>query len=327
VKKPLRIAITTGDIDGIGMEVVSKALSKFGPRAGVQFLLWRAPSASKRDLRRIDSEFRRRTVSTWPEALAHQPSSHKELIDINSKMPPALWVQHCAEAAMFGHIDGMATAPLSKTSIKAAGLKDLGHTDILRRISGVENLFMGFVGKHLAVVLATDHVPIAKVPFLLNSSRLTAAIAAADLVRKWLPEKKSRLPVGLLGLNPHAGENGLIGEEELLLFGGAASGAARLGIPLEGPLVADAAFSEERRERISVFVASYHDQGLIPFKMLHSHRGVHITLGLPFVRTSVDHGTAKDIFGKNRAEYGSMLEALKWAIALSRKDGDTKTGA
>ncbi|MES2962733.1 MAG: 4-hydroxythreonine-4-phosphate dehydrogenase PdxA, partial [Bdellovibrionota bacterium] len=124
-------------------------------------------------------------------------------------------------------------------------------------------------------------------------------------------------------LNPHAGEEGLIGESELDVHAKALAFAAEKKIAVEGPLVPDAAFFEKNWKRYSVFVANYHDQGLIPFKMIHGQEsGIHVTMGLPFVRTSVDHGTAKDIFGKDKADPRSMYQALEWAIRLSRASAD-----
>jgi 4-hydroxythreonine-4-phosphate dehydrogenase len=123
------------------------------------------------------------------------------------------------------------------------------------------------------------------------------------------------LPIGLLGLNPHAGDSGLIGQEEQTVISKAMKQLFELGIPVVGPLVPDAAFQKENWGKYSTFVACYHDQGLIPFKSIHGFdSGVHLTLGLSLKRTSVDHGTAKDIFGKNKANPGSMVSALRWAI-------------
>lgn len=320
MKKPLRIAITTGDVDGIGTEVAAKALSKIKPIAGVQFLLWRSHRCPTTHLSIIDRSFRRVTVSSWHEALKVVSDSKKEIIDINSNLPPPLWVETTAQASFYGHIDAMATAPISKTAIKSAGMKDIGHTDILKRVTKAENLFMGFIGDKFNVVLATGHLPVEKVKARLTAAILEKAIMAADDLRALLDKKASTRPLAVLGLNPHAGEEGLIGSEEqeihLPLL---AKLRAEKKILVEGPLVPDAAFFEENWKKYSVFVANYHDQGLIPFKLIHGQRsGVHITMGLPFVRTSVDHGTAKHIFGKNKADESSMRLAIEWAVRLAK---------
>lgn len=323
MKKPLRIAITTGDPDGIGTEITAKALAKLKPKAGVSFLMWRSPRCSKRDLDLIDRSFKRITVSSWPEALKVIPDSHKEIIDINSNLPAPLWVEKTAEASHFGHIDAMVTAPISKTAIKAAGLKDMGHTGILKRVSKSKELFMGFIGDHFNVLLASGHFPIDEIPTILTESRLSKAVLAADQLRRVLDKKIAERPIGLLGLNPHAGEEGMIGLQETKIHANVLKTARAQGIKIEGPLVPDAAFSPKNWKRYSVYVANYHDQGLIPFKMIHGQEsGVHVTMGLPFVRTSVDHGTAKDIFGKNKADPRSMLAAIEWALRLCRASAD-----
>ncbi len=323
MKKPLRIALTTGDVDGIGTEVTAKALAKIKPMPGVFFYLWRSPRMSTRELSLIDRYFKRITVTSWPEALKVTPDSHKQLVDISSNLPPALWVEATAQTCLFGHMDAMVTAPLSKTAIVQAGLEDMGHTGILKRVSKVKELFMGFIGDKFNVVLATGHVPVSEVSSHLTSSRLGKAIRAADQLRRVLDKKTANKPLALIGLNPHAGEEGLIGGEELKIHASALETAQEIDIPIEGPLVPDAAYFKENWSRFSVYIANYHDQGLIPFKMIHGQEsGIHITMGLPFVRTSVDHGTAKDIFGKNKADPSSMRLAIDWAIRLARSSAD-----
>lgn len=315
----LRIAITTGDPDGIGTEVTAKALAKLKPISGVRFYIWRSPLCPESHLALIDRYFKRTTVNSWPDALKVATDSKRDLVDINSHLPPATWVETTAKASLFGHIDAMVTAPLSKTSIASAGMKDLGHTGILRRVVGKKDLFMGFIGSQFNVVLATGHIPIADVPSALSAKRLEKAIAAADILRQILPKKAAANPLALLGLNPHAGEEGLIGHEESKIHLAALEAARSKGIEIEGPLVPDAAFFKENWRKYSAFIANYHDQGLIPFKMIHGQEsGIHMTLGLPFVRTSVDHGTAKDIFGKNKADARSMTLAIEWALKLCR---------
>lgn len=319
IVQPLKIAITTGDADGIGLEITSKALNKIGPQKSVQFFLWRSSKGNKRDLSRIDRSFRRRTVGSWHEAQRLTLSSAKEIIDIASPLAPGLWVEQAAQAAMLGRMDALATAPLSKASIREAGLDDIGHTDILKRVSNHQKVFMGFLGSRFSVVLATGHVPLAEVPKNLTFDVLTDATHAAITLRSLMDAKRRRRPIALLGLNPHAGENGIIGREEIDLHQKVIDDFMVRKIPVAGPLTPDTAFFEDSIKNFSVYVASYHDQGLIPFKALHGHEAnVHITLGLPFVRTSVDHGTAKDIFGKNRADESSMTRALRVAIELCK---------
>ena len=308
-KAPLRIAITTGDPDGIGLEVTAKALAALGPRANVQFAI----------LRRADtpafkaSGFKRQTYRSLAEAAA-APFRAGTLLDIASEQSPAHWVQDAATECMRQTYQGLVTAPLSKTSITQAGFKEIGHTEILARVSGTQNLFMGFIGSKFAVVLAGGHEPLRRAVENFNPERLQRALGAAAELRSALPPRRRGRPMALVGLNPHAGEAGLIGTEERWM-------QKFITGDLHGPLVPDAAFLPKMWGRYSVYITPYHDQGLIPFKLVHGFSGgVHLTLGLPFVRTSVDHGTAKDLFGLNRAESGSMQDAIKTAIQLARQE-------
>jgi 4-hydroxythreonine-4-phosphate dehydrogenase len=318
-QRPLRIAITTGDLDGVGLEVTAKALAKIGSQEDVVFYLWRSPRCPAKYLHTIDRRFKRVTFSSWPDALKASITSRRTIVDISSNLPPPLWVEITAQAAYFGHINGMTTGPLSKTLIVSSGLKDMGHTGILQRVSKSKDLFMGFIGNEFNVVLATGHIPIDQVTAKLSADKLNGAITSANELRQILGKKQSTRPIALLGLNPHAGEDGLIGATESHVHKAALQEATAKGILLEGPLVPDAAFFKSNWKKYSVFVANYHDQGLIPFKMIHGQEsGIQLTMGLPFVRTSVDHGTAKDIFGKDKADASSMRMAIDWAIKLSR---------
>jgi 4-hydroxythreonine-4-phosphate dehydrogenase len=317
INKKLRIVITSGDQDGIGPEVCAKALAKIGPQKDVQFYLWRSPNFGRRWLQTIDRKFKRSSVASWPEALRVAPSK-KLLVDIVSTAPPPAWVEASANAGMLKTIHALVTAPLSKTLIADSGFKDLGHTDILSRVSGKKDLFMTFLGSHFHVLLATGHVPISQIASHLNAKRLELALSAAHHLCSHLKTKSTKPRIALLGLNPHAGEEGLIGQEELQFFRPLMEKLSAASFPVFGPLVPDAAFTKTNIKKYDFFVTPYHDQGLIPFKMVHEHSGCHLTMGLPFVRTSVDHGTAKDLFGKNKANSTSMQEALKRAIVLSR---------
>ena len=313
----LKIAITTGDTNGIGFEVAAKALSKLGPQKNVQFIIWRSEDSEKKYLKLLDQKFERITVDNLDEALKIEGPY---LVDICSDNSPAEWVEKTVRACLKKMICAMATDPLSKTSIKASGFKDLGHTDILKRISKIKTVNMGFVGKEFNVVLTTGHIPIADVPKKLGFKTIAEALVNANSLRLGLPGLQKNKPIAVLGLNPHAGEQGLIGNEEHQFFDNLYSFANEKNIPIEGPLVPDAAFFPQNWKRYSVYLALYHDQGLIPFKMIHGQdSGVHISLGIPFVRTSVDHGTAFDIFGKNKANPASMKEAIEWAIKLARQ--------
>lgn len=318
INKKIKIAITSGDQDGIGPEVTAKALLKLGPQKDVLFFLWRSPVFGARFLRLIDKKFKRITVASWHEALRVPTTSHRQLIDICSSSPAPTWVESATQAALLKSIDALVTGPLSKTLIADSGLKDIGHTDIFSRISGKKNLFMAFTGAHMNVLLATGHISINQVSSRLTAPLLSLSLRAAHHLAKHLSVKNKNPSLALVGLNPHAGEGGMIGDEEMRLFLPALETLKKEGVAVEGPLVPDAAFSPSLLKKYAIYVTPYHDLGLVPFKLLHQRKGCHLTLGLPFLRTSVDHGTAKDIFGKNKADSSSMQLALKQAMVLSR---------
>jgi 4-hydroxythreonine-4-phosphate dehydrogenase len=257
----------------------------------------------------LAKKFRRLVVPNLEAAVA-QPFHAKTVIEVHSVESPAHWVEEAAHACRHGLFQALVTAPLSKTTIIEAGLRDIGHSEILARVSGVDDLFMGFAGRHFAVVLATGHKPLREALNDFSVAKLTKAIVAARQLRSILPRARQSLPLALVAVNPHAGEGGLIGSEEGWM-------RALAKDDVRGPLVPDGAFLPKNWKAYSVYICPYHDQGLIPFKLAHGFKGgVHLTLGLPFVRSSVDHGTAKELFGKKKAESGSMKDALLTAIRL-----------
>jgi 4-hydroxythreonine-4-phosphate dehydrogenase len=306
-----KIAITTGDTDGIGLEVTVKALSKLGPQRNSSFYLFRSSRSSNAQLRLLDKKFNRKNVSSLEEALKIKPSS-SQIIEIVDDRSPALWVEDSARSCLQKKFDSMVTAPLSKQEILEAGLSDIGHTDILKRISGSNSAFMGFFGKYFNVILASAHIPLSEVENYLTAEILSLVKVVSLDSRKLLSTSSRKKPVGVLGLNPHAGDKGILGrfDEDIL----------KKYINMKdfvGPLVPDVAFLRANWSRFSFYLALYHDQGLIPFKTVHGFdSGAHLTLGLPIKRSSVDHGTAKDLFGKNKANPGSMIEAIKWGVKL-----------
>jgi 4-hydroxythreonine-4-phosphate dehydrogenase len=318
-----KISITTGDTDGIGLEVSIKALLKVGPQKNYYFFLQRSESADPKILKKLDKKFKRVVFSSTAEALSYLGVESRLpknlLLDISNSTPPPLWVQESAELCKKKFLDAIVTAPMSKTLIQSCGLTDLGHTEILARVAGVKNVHMGFMGDKFNVVLATGHVPLKQASDHLTPENLKAVINQAMSFAVAL--KLHRKPIAILGLNPHAGERGLIGNEENSVISFAIKWAQSQNIKVEGPLVPDAAFFPENWRKYSCYVACYHDQGLIPFKMIHGQdSGCHVSLGLPFVRTSVDHGTAKDIYGKNRANPNSMISAVRFCIQLVRQN-------
>jgi 4-hydroxythreonine-4-phosphate dehydrogenase len=308
------LVITTGDYDGIGLEIASKALRKIRARPFQAILLVssRAPKAHR-------DKWTQPFKNNWVESFELASQMDRKLgrvLCVLSDEDPALWIERAARACLNGQCDAMVTGPLSKPGLIAAGLKDIGHTDILKRVCAEyrkpSSAFMGFVGTQFNVALATGHIPVDKVESQLRFEKLFELVQSLDAFMT----SKNRKPIGILGLNPHAGDSGLIGDFEQNKLSPWIARLKELGFQIEGPLVPDVAFQASQRKKYSWFIALYHDQGLIPFKMAHGLQGAHFTLGLPVIRTSVDHGTAKDIFKKGIAGAESMTEALLLANKL-----------
>jgi 4-phospho-D-threonate 3-dehydrogenase / 4-phospho-D-erythronate 3-dehydrogenase len=218
--------------------------------------------------------------------------------------------------ARSGTIQAIATAPLNKEAFAAAGYPWPGHTDLLAHLCGVRDVVMMFWSESLRVVLATVHIPLADVPAALTREKLLGIIR---LTASSLPAFGFAQPkLGVAGLNPHAGENGLLGSEDARVIAPAVSEARQAGINASGPFPADTLFVRAARGEFDVVVACYHDQGLIPVKLVAFGRSVNVTLGLPIIRTSVDHGTAFDIARQGIADEGSFVEAILLAARLAR---------
>lgn len=310
-----RIIITTGDADGIGTEVAAKALHKVSPTKNIQFVVMRSPQAPASHIKHMSKKLKRIQFDSLNSALLSTESKSNVLLDVVLDTHPHQWIYDAATACVRGQAAAIATAPMSK---KSAGGRTVGHTEILKDVSKAPHVFMAFLGKHFNVVTCTGHIAIKDISAQLTADKIIRASALASEFVQRFPRKQSRLPLALVALNPHAGENGSIGNEEATLYAPVKRELDNRKINCVGPLVPDAAFIKENWPKYSFYICPYHDQALIPFKLVHGKSsGAHITLGLPFIRTSVDHGTAKDIFNKNKADPGSMIDALKWAIQLS----------
>jgi 4-hydroxythreonine-4-phosphate dehydrogenase len=210
----------------------------------------------------------------------------------------------------------MATAPINKKSLRLAGYGYPGHTEILAKLVDARDCRMMLFGKELKVVLVTGHLPLVRVSGALNKKgvRVTVELTAQALKRYF---GIARPRIAVAGLNPHGGEKGLFGREEEEIIRPALRAVRERGIAVRGPLPADSLFHAAARRTYDAVVCMYHDQGLIPLKQIHFYDGVALTLGLPFIRTSVDHGTAYDIAGKNQADARSMKAAILLAARLA----------
>ncbi len=299
--------ITTGDSDGVGLEVASKALNEITPGKNLYYLV-RTKNIKTQYLSLLDKNYKRKTFTSLSDALNFNSNEDNLLIDLELDQTPHEAFQTVAE-----HINndasfsGVITGPMSKAKIQNI---TQGHTNILEKIHSDRHLKMAFMGEKFNVVLHTHHIPLGEVSKNITQESLKTTLSLTLKNRHLF--SCPQLPIGVLALNPHAGENEKLGTEE--------SGALRDALSFYnredfvGPLVPDVAFQKPYWDNYSTYVSLYHDQGLIPFKMIHGHhRGIQVTLGLPYVRTSVDHGTAKELFHRDCANPNSMIKALKWA--------------
>jgi 4-hydroxythreonine-4-phosphate dehydrogenase len=220
------------------------------------------------------------------------------------------------KGCLAGEFDAMVTAPVQKSVINDAGIVFTGHTEYLAERAQAPHVVMMLVGGGLRVALATTHLPLSEVPRAINKENLvrTLRVVENDLKKRF---RIARPRILVAGLNPHSGESGHFGTEDIEIIAPAVAAARAAGIEASGPLPADTLFVPERLKAADCVLAMYHDQGLPVLKYASFGRGVNVTLGLPFVRTSVDHGTALDIAGSGRADPGSLIEAVNLAIQLA----------
>ena len=297
--KPV-IALTSGEPAGIGPELCRRVAARSFPARlvaiGDRGLLAGCPE-----------------IEHVPLARAVVPG---RLDPANSSYVLAV-LERALRGCLAGEYHAMVTAPVQKSVINDAGIAFTGHTEFLAEKSRVPRVVMMLVGGGLRVALATTHLPLAAVPGAIRKADLlgTLRVLDADLKKRFRIAKPRIL---VAGLNPHAGESGYLGREDEEEVAPAVRAAAGEGIDARGPLPADTLFVPERLKGADAVLAMYHDQGLPVLKHASFGRGVNVTLGLPFVRTSVDHGTALDLAGKGTADDGSLVEAVQLAIELAR---------
>ncbi len=224
---------------------------------------------------------------------------------------------HAIDDALAGRLRALVTAPLNKEAMQRAGLAFPGHTEILAKRSGTPRYAMMLANDQLRVLLVTIHIPLAQVPHAISVQAELDAMRLAHLA--CLQSGVAAPRIAVAGLNPHAGENGAFGDEEIRIIQPAIAQARAEGLDVSGPWPGDTVFMRARQGEFDIVVAQYHDQGLIPVKYLGLDTGVNVTVGLPFVRTSVDHGTAFDIAGQGVAQAASLEAALHMALRMSAK--------
>jgi len=287
-----RVAITAGDPAGIGPEVAVRAAADARVLDVCEPIVYAPPA---------DVAFAPGVLSAAAGRAAYD-----------------LIVRAVADAQQ-NVVQAIATAPVNKEAFRLAGLDWSGHTDLLAHLTGSPHVAMMFYSDALRVVLATVHIPLAEVPRALTQASLEATI---DLTARELPRFGIAKPrIAVAGLNPHAGEHGLFGREEETAISPAIAACRARSVDVSGPFPGDTVFVRARRGDFDVVVACYHDQGLIPVKLVAFGQAVNVTLGLPIIRTSVDHGTAFDIAGKGVADPESMITAVLLAARLAYAKG------
>ena len=232
------------------------------------------------------------------------------------------YIERAVEAVRAEKAEAFCTAPISKLAIHRAGSRYSGHTDMLGDHFGVKQPVMMLAGPSLKVIPLTVHVPLSRVPELMTRERVETAVEVAnETFRRYFALPRPRIAVA--GLNPHAGENGMFGREEEATIIPAVAACAERGIDVRGPFAADSVFHRALTGEFDVVIGMYHDQALIPLKLIDFDHAVNVTLGLPIVRTSVDHGTAYDIAGQGVASASSMMEAIRLAARMARTSAET----
>jgi len=317
------IGITLGDPGGIGPEVTLKAISQKEAYPESRFLLFGSRRVIEEQKRALGLKLdiisfeEARSGAPPPLALYELPCSDR---DICQGCPAAangrasfLFFEEAVKKAQAGLIHSLVTAPISKHSWSLAGISAAGHTEYLSRI--YPQAIMSFWSESLKVVLFTHHLPLKKALEQITKSNLLNFFLL-------LQQAFDRLEIGeyrflVAGLNPHGGEAGLLGTEEEQEIAPAVAEARKKGMPIQGPFPPDVLFRQALGQPETIVIALFHDQGLIAFKMVAFDEGVNVTLGLPFIRTSPDHGTAFDIAGKGIANPKSMTEAIKIASRLN----------
>ena len=326
-EKPL-IAVTMGDPAGIGPELCLKVLNNDHPSCNL------AVFGSKNILDNVAKQTNMSIPDvptiTIENLLAQKPAG-SVIVDLPGSLDfvkPGICSPKCGLAAynyiemsikacLKKQVDGVCTGPINKESLNMAGIQFPGHTEIFAKLTDTSRYCMMLTSQKISVSFITTHTSYLKVPSKLNIERVSDVIELTwQAINKF---KKDGVKLAVCGLNPHAGENGLFGLEEMEIVTPAIENAQKNGISIDGPLSPDAAFTEQIRKKYDTIICMYHDQGHIPFKMLSFEDGVNITLGLPIIRTSVDHGTAFDIAWKGVAQETSLEHAIDLAVKLTGK--------
>ena len=327
-----RIGITMGDPAGIGPEVVLKAVAEEEIRRACIPVIIGDAQLLAHTARTLDLQSGYDIVRADEPFPEHSEPVIYHLGNISGFIEPGIesgaagkaaggYIEAAVELCAAGSIDAVATAPINTRALFLGGYSFPGHTEFFAHLTGAEEYAMAFVAGNLRIVLLSTHVPLAEAIRLVERDRVVRTINLTNReLQRWGIERP-RLAVA--ALNPHGAEGGLFGVEEASEIIPAIEAARRDDINVQGPYSADTVFLRASRGEFDAVVACYHDQAMIPVKCLSFGEAVNVTLGLPFIRTSVDHGTAFDIAGKGLAEHSSMVAAIKLAAELSTRAGES----
>lgn len=328
IQKPI-LGITMGDPVGIGPEIIVKALEEKSVWDVCAPFVLGDYEIMARAMKSLGSSLSLRPIKEIKKNSIHEKAVNLlALSQLNSAQvffgKPSKetggamvgYIKTAIHLALEKKIDGMVTCPINKAAMALAGYSYPGHTELLAEETNTKEYAMMLAGERLKVVLATIHLSLKKVPEVLSPGKIFSCICLTHHhLKKFLGIKKPRLAVA--ALNPHAGEDGLFGDEEEKIIAPMVKKAQEQEIDVTGPLPPDTLFYFAEQGHYDAVVCMYHDQGLIPLKMLHFEDAVNITLGLPIIRTSVDHGTAYDIAGSGTANPKSLINAIKLAAKMS----------
>lgn len=309
-----RIAITLGDPGGIGAETVLRALPAVSDITRPLLIGDRPVIEAACLLLGVDLDLSQCDI-LGTGAIASADFA-RNLPSAEGGHAAVSYIRKAAELSQAGAVDAIVTAPISKEALKMAGYPWPGHTEMLAELTGTSRYAMMLCGGPIRVILVTIHTALKNVPSLITKDRVLATLRLAKHACSMLGLADPRMAVA--GLNPHAGEAGIFGDEEQSAIIPALAAAEAEGIPAAGPFPPDTLFHKVYRGEFDIVVCMYHDQGLIPLKMIAFDSGVNVTVGLPIIRTSPDHGTAYDIAWKGIANPSSMIEAIKLAARLRK---------
>ena len=337
MKRPI-LGVTMGDPAGVGPEIIARALAEPAVIASSRPVVIGSAAIMKEALGHVgsplalhvvrgiaDSRWEARTLECLDLGNVEAATLPRGEVSAAAGRAAYDYIERAIRLAQAGEIHGIVTAPVNKEALAAAGVRHSGHTEILAELSHTRDYAMLLMGKELRVIHVTTHVALRRVPDLVTRDRVLTTIRLAQRTMEGLGKPRARIAVA--GLNPHAGEDGLFGDEEKREIIPAITAARGEGMTVVGPIPADTLFSRARGGEFDIVVAMYHDQGHIPVKTLgfeydESRKtwtglsGVNVTVGLPFLRVSVDHGTAFDRAWKGTANHESMTEAIEVAVTM-----------